>query len=87
MKYNFFNEPMPRGAAEIEEALVYCDFVVHSAIAEISFNDEIDSEFHGFVAEISEPGRDAYFSTLGYESKEQLIADLRSVHIRSIKEY
>lgn len=81
MKYNFFNEPIPSGASEIGEALMYFDMVAHEANVMIDF-DETDGNFCGFSATVSDEFSNS-FTTMGYESKEQLLADLRANDINS----
>jgi hypothetical protein len=74
MKRNFFGDPVPANFDEIEEALMEIDAVVETVAVLVEFNHE-EGEFHGFTATIDDESGSA-FTTLGYESKEQLINDL-----------
>jgi hypothetical protein len=88
MKYNTFGEPKPANLDELEEAFREIDCVIEDVSVMIDFNED-DGEFHGFTAEIIDHDQDKTFSTLGYESKDQLISDLIAAGVghRQINEY
>jgi iron uptake system EfeUOB component EfeO/EfeM len=83
MKRNFFGDPIPANLLEIEEALMELDIVIDEASAVLDF-EAAGGDFHGWSAMIQDIFGDKSISTMGYESKEQLIADLKFVGIDNI---
>ena len=85
MKRNMFGNPRPKNHAEIEEAIGETDLQVSTAGAQISKNDEDEGDEAGWSAEITGEDSDGEsidpISTLGYPTKDALIADLTAAGI------
>lgn len=85
MKRNTFGDPQPKGAAEISEALGERD--INEPWGTISLDEESDPPFAGWSAELSGKDSDGEdidspINTLGYPTKEALIADLEAAGVK-----
>jgi len=85
MNRNFFGEPIPSNLDEINEALAENDMVLEEVTAFIEFNED-EGQFNGWTANFIEPVTDRSFTTIGYESKEQLIAEIKFAGVDHIEE-
>lgn len=79
MKRNGFGDPLPYGFDEIIEALDEKGWDPSECLVTVEHIDE-EAPFGGWSAEIS--GEDDVVSTLGYESKDELLKDLQACRFR-----
>lgn len=85
MKRNVFGDPRPTGTAEIVEALEEGPTSGDEVNALVEFSDG-ETEFDGWTAEVRmNDSGDEVFSTLGYDNKADLMADLRAAGITDIQ--
>lgn len=89
MKRTMFNDPRPKGHAEIVEALDELGIDPGSAHAMIDEPGDDGQGGHGWSAEVDAPTDDgdiASFSTLAYDTKEELLADLKASGVEDIED-
>lgn len=85
MNRNFFGDPIPFGSAEIEDAIEEKE-MGEDLFALIEFNEYDGGMFDGFTAEIHDnEDSELSFTTKGYDSKEELISDLRVARIYDVQ--
>ena len=85
MKRNMFGEPKPKGYEEMLEALDEAGAVAAESFARIEHNEN-DGDYTGWTADVMHETGETIFDTLGYEDKDALIADLKSLGITEIEE-
>lgn len=88
MKRSMFNDPRPKGHAEIVEAMDELGIDPSEARAMIDAPGPDGFDGHGWSAEIDAPVEDeiASFSTLAYDTKEELLADLKASGVTDIED-
>lgn len=85
MRRNAFGDARPANYKEMIEALDERGAIGDEVNASVEFN-EGEGEFSGWTAEVRfNDSGDEVFSTLGYPSKEKIIADLKIACIRDIE--
>lgn len=95
MYVNAFGEPKPYGFDELMDVISESGLIAPEAIAIIDYQqpDGEPNDFDGYTAEITGEGEDddgelvdIVINTLGYESKDDLLADLDAAGIKTITE-
>lgn len=88
MKRTMFNDPRPKGVEEINEAMAELGLDVSEGRAMIDEPGDDGQGGHGWTAEIDAPneeGDPVTFTTLAYDTRELLVADLEAVGITDIE--
>lgn len=89
MKRSMFNDPRPKGHAEIVAAMDELAMDANSAEAMIDEPGEDGFGGHGWTAEVADYDAEderQEFSTLAYDTKEELVADLKAAGITRIED-
>lgn len=84
-----FGDPRPKGQDEITESMNELGVDPSAARAVIDSPNDDGHGGHGWSAEIDAPGEDdemVNFATLAYETREELVADLKAVGITDIED-
>lgn len=89
MKRTMFGDPRPKGRDEITEAMNELGIDPGDARAMIDEPSSDGHGGHGWSAEIDAPVGDEIesFSTLAYETREGLLADIEAVGITDVEDY
>lgn len=87
MRRNAFYEPQPANAAEIGEAMAELEMDAGYVSADILYDPEEKWPFAGYTARIfdSDAG-EPQINTLGFETRDTLVAALREAGITDITE-